>query len=132
MYRVFDNPNKLDKETIKNRIPLADDIQTYEYINDSGITLHYVKVDSSLTDVQINDNLVLPETDAEKNANTRKTNAINEAKLAIELKTLTPAQAVNYVDTYVTSLATAKIVLKIMVRLLIAIANKVFSELPEL
>lgn len=61
----------------------------------------------------------------------RKQNAVNEAFLANELKSITPAQAVTYIENNVTSLATAKIVLKIMVRMLIAMRDEVWPSLPE-
>lgn len=54
-----------------------------------------------------------------------------EARLATQLRTLTPQQAVDYIETTVTNLATAKQVLKIMARMLIAMRDKVFPDLPE-
>lgn len=61
----------------------------------------------------------------------RKENARNEANLATQLKALTPQQAENYIETNVTSLASAKAVMKIMARMLIAMRDEVWPELPE-
>jgi hypothetical protein len=61
----------------------------------------------------------------------RKANARAEAKLATELKSLTPAQAVAYIETNVTNLASAKTVLKIMARILIAMRDEIWPELPD-
>jgi hypothetical protein len=47
------------------------------------------------------------------------------------LKTLTPAQAVAYIETNVTSLATAKTVLKVMARILIALRDETWPDLPD-
>jgi len=49
-----------------------------------------------------------------------------KAELALTgaLKTVTPQQAVNYIETNVTSLATAKEVLKLMVRMLIVLRDQ--------
>jgi len=62
---------------------------------------------------------------------TRRENARNEASLATQLKALTPQQAVDYIETNVKDLASAKNVLKIMARMLIAMRDEVFPELPE-
>lgn len=61
----------------------------------------------------------------------RRKNAINEAVLATQLKSLTPQQAVNYIENNVTNLATAKDALKIMTRILIALRDEVWPGLPE-
>jgi len=70
-------------------------------------------------------------TASELAAETRRVNAQAEAKLATELRSLTPAQAVAYIESNVTTLATAKTVLKIMVRLLIALRDETWPNLPE-
>lgn len=61
----------------------------------------------------------------------RKSDAIIEASLAVELKSLTPQEAVNYIENNVTNLATAKDVLKIMARMMIAMRDELWSNLPE-
>lgn len=73
-------------------------------------------------------NILMPNRQAQK---LRKANAIAEAGLATELKTLTPAQTVQYIETNVTSLASAKVVLKIMARILIALRDETWPDLPE-
>lgn len=62
----------------------------------------------------------------------RQNNSETEAALATQLKNLTPQQAVDYIEANVTTLATAKTVLKIMARMLIALRDKVMPDLPEL
>jgi len=66
-----------------------------------------------------------------KRIEARKAVAVNEAKLATELRTLTATEAVAYVENNVTTLATAKTVIKIMVRLLIALRDETWPDLPE-
>lgn len=61
----------------------------------------------------------------------RKTNAKGEAALATQFKTLTPQQAVNYIENNVTNLSTAKDILKIMARILIAMRDEIWPDLPE-
>ena len=73
-------------------------------------------------------NLLFPNRLAQK---LRKASAISEAALATELKSLTPAQAVAYIENNVTTLASAKVVLKIMARMLIALRDETWPELPE-
>jgi len=54
-----------------------------------------------------------------------------QAYTVAELRTLTPDQAADWIESNVTTLATAKAVLKIMARMLIAIRNRTFPDLPE-
>lgn len=61
----------------------------------------------------------------------RKASAITEARLATELKTLTPAQAVAYIDANVTNIASAKAVLKIMARMLIALRDETWPGIGD-
>lgn len=61
----------------------------------------------------------------------RKDDARGEAALATQFKSLTPAQAVTYIENNVTNLATAKDVLKIMARILIAMRDEIWPDLPE-
>jgi hypothetical protein len=86
----------------------------------------------NLTDADLLDCV---ETQAERDAMVatalRKTNAKTEAALAIALKSLTPAQAITYIDTTVTNIASAKTVLKVMVRMLIAMRDEVWPDLPN-
>ena len=54
------------------------------------------------------------------------------AMLATELKSVTGEQAVNWIETNVTSLATAKTALKVLVRVVVALRDEVFPRLPDL
>lgn len=58
---------------------------------------------------------------------TRMDNAKNEAALATALKALTP----DYIESNVATLAQAKAVMKIMVRLLIALRDATWPDLAE-
>jgi hypothetical protein len=58
-------------------------------------------------------------------------NATVEAGLASALKTVTPAEAVEWINTSVTDLASAKAALKLMARMLIALRDAVMPDLPE-
>lgn len=64
-------------------------------------------------------------------ARVRKSAAKGEAALATALKTISPAQAVEYINTQVTDLASAKAVLKLMARMLIAMRDEIWSDMPE-
>ena len=61
----------------------------------------------------------------------RKASAKGEAALATALKTITPAEAVTYINNKVTDLTSAKAVLKLMARMLIALRDEVWPDLPE-
>lgn len=61
----------------------------------------------------------------------RKSNSKTEARLSTQLKILTPQRAVDYIETNVKDLASAKAVIKIMARMLIAMRDEVWPELPE-
>lgn len=65
-------------------------------------------------------------------AEARKKSALANAALATQLKSVTGDQAVAWIENNVTSLATAKDALKIMVRLLIALRDASLSELPDI
>lgn len=60
-----------------------------------------------------------------------KVAAKGEAALAKQLKTVTAQGAVDYIEANVTNLASAKAVMKIMARMLIALRDAQFPELPE-
>lgn len=61
----------------------------------------------------------------------RRATARSQAALATQLRTLTPQQAVDYIETNVTNLATAKDVLKILARIVIAMRDEVWPDLPD-
>jgi nitrogen regulatory protein PII-like uncharacterized protein len=64
-------------------------------------------------------------------ARLRRRLAKDEAAKATALKTITPEQAVEYINKNVTDLASAKKVLKLMARMLIAMRDEIWSDLPE-
>jgi hypothetical protein len=90
-----------------------------------------VKVGSALSDNALNAAINPATATAEIASETRKTNAITEAGLAAEFKSLTAAQALTYIDNNVTTLATAKTVLKIMARLIIAMRDELWPDLQD-
>lgn len=59
----------------------------------------------------------------------RQAAAKSNAALATALKGLTPQQAVDYIDTNVKDLASAKAAMKLIVRILIALLNHVMPDL---
>jgi hypothetical protein len=65
-------------------------------------------------------------------ARARQSAARSEAALATAFRTITPAQAVAYIDNNVTSLATAKDALKLMARILIAMRDQIWPDLPDM
>ena len=67
----------------------------------------------------------------QKRIKDRQSAAKNEAGLATQLKTVTAQGAVDYIEVNVTNLASAKAVMKIMARMLIALRDAQFPELPE-
>lgn len=132
--RGFINTNNLPQAVIAWRLSKADPAGTarvYDYVTDDAVTLHYVAVDSVLTDAQIEAGLANSITAGEEAAIARYHEARSEAALTEALRTLTPAQAVKYVEDNVTTLASAKAVLKIIVRLLIALTNRIYPDLPN-
>jgi hypothetical protein len=61
----------------------------------------------------------------------RQTKSKSEAALATQIRQLTPQEAVDYIESNVTTLATAKSAMKIMVRMLIALRDQTWPDLPE-
>lgn len=128
--RIFDNNNNVSESILKRRIRRLDATSVVEtYAADNGIS--YVKVGSTLSDSAINAAINPHSTTAEIASETRKTNAIIEAGLAAEFKSITAAQAVAYIDNNVTTLATAKTVLKIMARLIVAMRDELWPDLQD-
>ena len=62
----------------------------------------------------------------------RKAAAKGEAALSTALKNITPAEAVAYINKHVTDLQSAKAVLKLMARMLIALRDEVWPDMPEM
>jgi hypothetical protein len=83
----------------------------------------------NLTDADLLDCV---ETQAERDAMissaSRKAVAKTEAALAVALKSLTPTQAVAYIDTNISNIASTKVVLKVMTRMLIAMRDQMWPE----
>ena len=139
MRRLFDNQNNLGQTVIARRIQAVDAsavVETYSVdIRDADNIWRgvrgYVLVESFLTDAEISALIVPGLSIIEAAAASRKRDAAAEARLATELKTISPAQAVAYVENNVTSLASAKVVLKIMVRMLIAMRDEVWPDLQD-
>jgi hypothetical protein len=97
----------------------------------NGITITW---DGSLTEkIRILESLGITytPTPAEIAEQSRKDGAKSEAALATQFKTLTPQQAVNYIENSVVDLPSAKAVLKIMARILIAMRDEIWPDLPE-
>jgi len=141
MLRSFTNPHQLRQEVIAFRVRALDifaTIQTAQApaINSDGLPIpgqiaYYVYIESTLTSQQIEGILATPQTANEAASLARFSSARGEAALASQLRTLTPQQAVDYIETNVTNLASAKAVLKIMARILIAMRDQVWPDLPE-
>jgi hypothetical protein len=138
--RIFDNPHNLPEPIIQNRLQRLDAFgkaETYTIQKlgadqlPTGEIKAYIEIESTLTTEQIETLCNQSITAAELQTIERLRNARSEAALTTQLRTLTPQQAVNYIETNVTNLATAKDVLKIMARMLIAMRDKVFPDLPE-
>lgn len=64
-------------------------------------------------------------------AKARKNMAKSNAKMATTIKSLTPKQAVDYIEKNVTNIATAKTVMKVMARMLISMRDEIWPDLPE-
>jgi hypothetical protein len=101
-------------------------IKAYEETTEDGTIQVQASFSRSLTAVEWQ--LFLSLTNP---ARARRENAINEAALATELKSLTPAQAVQYIENNVIDLPSAKRVLKVMARILIALRDETWPNLPE-
>lgn len=68
---------------------------------------------------------------AQKIVESRRMSAKPEAALAGILKTVTPQQAVDYIEQNVNDLASAKVALKIMARMIVSLRDYVMPELPD-
>lgn len=86
---------------------------------------------SDAEDVIFNDMILKHFRPIEYTIKRRKENAKGKLALATQLKKVTPQQAVDYVDANVTNLASAKAVIKIMVRMIVALRDAQFPELPD-
>ena len=62
----------------------------------------------------------------------RMQRAKGNAALVLEMKTITGDQAVAWIENNVTSLATAKTVLKIMARMIVALRDQTWPDLPDI
>jgi hypothetical protein len=138
--RIFYNPNQISAFVIQKRLRALDPFGTARIYSASviganyaptGQTRHYIAIDSDATDSQLEAICSPPLTNAEQNTIARFSAARSEASLTTQLKALTPQQAVDYIETNVTTLATAKIVLEIVVRMLIALRDEVWPDMPE-
>jgi len=133
MFRMFDNSNKLSEQVILSRLKADPDTVIVLSSNTTmeGIEAFYVSVDSLLSDQEIIAALSAPLLSAEIASLTRKANAFAQAKLVNELKTLTPDEAAAYIEVTVTDLAGAVKVIKAIARLLIALRDELWPDLPE-
>lgn len=104
----------------------AGQVRTYTHIDDG--VLHYAAVDSSLTDAQILSGLG-PMTAAEEASQARYYGARAVAGLSQQIRTMTAAQAEAYINANVTSLATAKVVLVELSRLVIALRDQAWRDM---
>ena len=62
----------------------------------------------------------------------REAAAVIEAGLAVEFKSLTPGQAVAYIENNVVDLASAKTAMMVMTRLIIAMRDEIWPDLQNL
>ena len=138
--RLFDNPNNVSETILNLRLQKQDasgwvhnyDVDIRDDLSGAFIkTAHYSVVNSILSDAMINTGIAQALTLAEQSTLTRLQNAQGQAALATALKTVTPDQAVAYIEANVTSLATAKAVMEIMARILIALRDEVWPDLPN-
>ena len=63
-------------------------------------------------------------------SNERYINAKESAKMVSELKSITSEEAVEWIDKNVKNLSDAKTIFKIMVRMIIAMRDQLWSDLP--
>ena len=63
-------------------------------------------------------------------SNERYINAKESAKMVSELKSITSEEAVEWIDKNVENLSDAKTIFKIMVRMIIAMRDQLWSDLP--
>lgn len=125
--RIFDNPRGLGLLVINSRLISQDPAGFAELIETTSL----VKVSSVLSDEQIEAGLSIPITPNEQAMLARLAAAKDEGKLVVALKTLTQDQAAAYVQTNVTNLATAKDVMAVMARIIVAYRDAIWPDLPE-
>jgi len=133
MFRMFDNSNKLSEQVILSRLKADPDTVVILSSNTTleGMDAFYVSVDSLLSDQEIIAALSTPLLSIEIASLIRKANAFAQAKLVSELKALTPEEAAAYVESSITDLDGAVTVIKAIVRLLIALRDELWPDLPE-
>lgn len=102
----------------------------FKYTFPNGVVIEYPTL-AELVSACKRFNIPFTPTQALIDADARKSNALADAKLATELRSLTPAQAVAYIEANVTTLATAKAALKVLTRLVVALCNETWPTLPE-
>jgi hypothetical protein len=131
--KTYANTLALPESIVAKRIHNLDSAATLVYYRvPSAIEQSYVGIESEIiTDEDMAELLATPLTVAEQSAIARKQEAFDNAKLTAELKSVTRAEAREYIDENVTDLASAKGVLKILASMIIALRDEVFPELPE-
>jgi hypothetical protein len=136
--RIFDNPHNVPGAVLAWRLHKADpgglvEVYSVPALDVNGVpigTRHYAAVLSDLPDTAIEAGLG-PLTEAERAAIARRRAARDEAALASTLRTVTPQQAVDYIESNVTTLASAKAAMKLMVRVLVAMRDEIWPDMPD-
>lgn len=140
MRRVFDNSNNVGQETILERLRLQDPYAGCgTYVVDifspvTGLiigTRSYVWIESTIPDAVIENGLSFATSAVELASYSRKATAFSNAKLVTTLVSLTQDQAAAYIDSNVTNIATAKTVMKIMARILVAMRDELWPNLQN-
>jgi hypothetical protein len=128
--KMYPNPNQLSEVIAFARIAAVDgeaSVDLYPVASNNEVS--YLAISSTLESDEIITLLADPITQAEQNTIMYKKSALPDMRLVTELKSLTTAQAVDYIETKVTNLASAKAVLKIMARMLIAMRNEIWPNI---
>jgi hypothetical protein len=129
---IFKNPLNLIDLVILWRLHKIDPqakVNTY-IASELGIAnTSYVDITSTISSAQIESGLATPITTKETAAINKRLASLANAQLATALKTVTADEADAYIENTVTNIATAKVVLKQMARLLVALRDHTFSEI---
>lgn len=127
--RIFSNTHNVPAAILNIRLRKYDPsgfVRTYDADTDNG-AVHYVAVDSTLTDAQIESGMGAM-TQAEINAQARFYAAREAAGLSTLLRTMTAKQAETYINN-VTTLAQSKVVMIELSRLVIALRDAVWQDM---
>ena len=139
MYRIFNNPSAIPRRILQLRLKRHDQLgvlSTYEsHIGPAGESLRpplqYIEIESNVSSAILQAMCESPLTDNEVDIMQRITDAYNDMGIGMQLRNLTTEQIEKYIDVQITDINTAKSILKIITRMLVAVRDEVWPDMAE-